>query len=198
MAIPRQSPAGAAPALTPLAKTGQPVEWWFAFKFNDHTYPGDASKEPNPGIFGGIPGRYKDGFCLSYACASSANPTLQMAAGSIGDSLTDPLGATFNQIYHGACNYVLWNDQFENHPIPNGDPHSGHSKGVLAWDNTGAGLVIQVTSPSWPASGSALHPRVGDGNTLGCIKDEAISDSVNTPPDSATPAPSASCPIPPA
>jgi len=160
--------------LSPLLSSGNPVDWWFAFKFNDATYPGDPANEPNPGIFGGTPDRYKDGFCLSYAIASSANPSLQMGGGSIGASVNDPLGATFNQIYNGTCNYVLWNDQFNNNPMPNLDSPWGHAKGVLAWDNTGAGFVIQVSTPSWPASGSARYPRQNDGNTLGCIRDDDV------------------------
>jgi hypothetical protein len=95
-----------------------------------------------------------------------------MGTGFLGTSLNDPLGATFNQIYNGSCNYVIWNDQFYNDPLENLDAPWGHAKGVLAWDNTGAGLVIQVSTPSWPAAGSALHPRKTDGNTLGCVTDD--------------------------
>ena len=29
-----------AKAPTPLLKTGQPVDWWFVFKFNAETFPG--------------------------------------------------------------------------------------------------------------------------------------------------------------
>jgi hypothetical protein len=50
----------------------------------------------------------------------------------------------------------------------------GHSKGMLAWDANGDGLVLQVTTPSWPASGNKLFPRVTDGNTLGCVKDNNV------------------------
>jgi len=34
--------------------------------------------------------------------------------------------------------------------------------------------VLQVSTPSWPASGSVLFPRQNDGNTLGCIKDDDV------------------------
>jgi len=115
---------------------------------------------------------YGGGLSLNYACASSASASLQMGTGYLGTSLNDPLGATFNQIYQGSCNYVLWNDQFNNDPMPNEDSPWGHSKGVLAWDNTGAGFVIQVSTPSWPASGNAKYPRKTDGNTLGCVHDD--------------------------
>lgn len=158
--------------LSPLLAAGNPVDWWFVFKFNGATFPCIESKEPNPGIFGGTPMDYGGGFSLNYACASSANATLQMGTGYLGTSVNDPLGATFNQIYQGTCNYVLWNDQFNNDPMPNEDTPWGHAKGVLAWDNTGAGFVIQVSTPSWPASGSAKYPRKTDGNTLGCVHDD--------------------------
>jgi Deoxyribonuclease II len=160
--------------LSPLLAAGQPVDWWLAFKFNAATYSGIEAQEPNPGLFGGTPVEYGGGFSLSYALASSANSALQLATGYLGTAVTDPLGATFNQIYQGDCNYVVWNDQFYGSPMPSQDAPWGHSKGVLAWDSTGAGLVLQVTSPSWPASGSARSPRAGDGNTLGCVHDDDV------------------------
>jgi hypothetical protein len=157
---------------SPLLSTGKPVDWWFVFKFNGTAFPSNVKKEPNPGIFGGAPMNYGGDFSLSYACASSANASLQMGTGYIGTSLNDPVGATFGQIYTGAYNYVLWNDQFCNNPMHTQDSPWGHSKGLLAWDNTGAGFVMQVSTPSWPASGNARHPRQGDGNTLGCVHDD--------------------------
>lgn len=160
--------------LTPLLAENKPADWWFAFKFNSATYHGDESKEPNPGIFGGTPKDYKGEFCLSYAVASSEAPTLQLGPGYIGGSLGDPLGATFNQIYNGDCNYVLWNDQFYNDPMESMVEPWGHSKGCLAWDESGNGFVLQVTTPSWPASGNKEYPRQSDGNTLGCITDDDV------------------------
>ncbi len=158
--------------LSPLLAAGNPVDWWFVFKFNAAAFPCLESQEPNPGIFGGTPMDYGGGFSLNYAYASSANAALQMGTGYLGTSLNEPLGATFTQVYQGTCNYVLWNDQFYNDPLPSMLSPWGHSKGVLAWDNTGAGFVIQVSTPSWPASGSARHPRQTDGNTLGCVHDD--------------------------
>lgn len=89
------------------------------------------------------------------------------------------MGATFGQVYNGAFHYVVWNDQFYNDP-----PIAGcstfcaapwaHSKGVVAWNDSGEGLVMQVTTPSWPAAGSNAAPRQNDGNTLGCIKDNNV------------------------
>lgn len=169
--------APAATPLGPLLAEGKPVDWWFVFKFNAATFPGDVNKEPMPTIFGGTPTNYHGGFSLSYAYASSADPTLRMGTNYIGLSLKDPLGATFDQIYHGSCNYVLWNDQFYNDPMPSEGSPWGHSKGALAWDNAGNGFLLQVSTPSWPASGSDDHPRASDGNTLGTIHDDDIKVS---------------------
>ena len=36
---------------------------------------------------------------------------------------------------------------------------------------------MQVSTPSWPASGNASFPRKSDGNTLGCVKDNDIQVS---------------------
>ena len=36
---------------------------------------------------------------------------------------------------------------------------------------------MQVSTPSWPASGSKDHPRTSDGNTLGCIDDNDVKVS---------------------
>jgi hypothetical protein len=35
--------------LSPLLAEGKPVDWWFAFKFNAATFPGDEFRESNPG-----------------------------------------------------------------------------------------------------------------------------------------------------
>ena len=93
----------AATPLGPLLAAHKPVDWWFVFKFNAATFPGDESMEPAPTIFGGTPTNYHGGFCLAYAYASSADSTLRMGTNYIGLSLNDPLGATFDQIYHGTC-----------------------------------------------------------------------------------------------
>ena len=94
-----------------------------------------------------------------------------------GTSTSDPVGATFDEVYNGGFHYLLWNDQF--HDLdPNavldcsgGDCGSpwGHSKGMLAWNDAGEGFVMQVSTPSWPGSGSPQHPRMIH-NTLGCIE----------------------------
>jgi hypothetical protein len=48
---------------------------------------------------------------------------------------------------------------------------------MLAWNDAGEGLVLQVTTPSWPAAGSTQSPRATDGNTLGCVKDDNVEVS---------------------
>ena len=114
--------------------------------------------------------------------ASSESPTLQQGNGCAGDTTDDPIGATFDEIYHGNYHYVVWNDQFYDDPDIKGCSEScgapwGHSKGVVAWNDAGEGLVMQVSTPSWPAAGSASFPRKSDGNTLGCVKDNDIQVS---------------------
>ena len=80
----------------------------------------------------------------------------------------------FDSVYNGHSFYVMWNDQFDGDPMNTKGGPAGHSKGMLAWDDTGSGMVMQVSTPSWPASGSAQNPRKTDGNTLGCTKDNDI------------------------
>jgi hypothetical protein len=102
--------------------------------------------------------------------------------GCVGDTTADPVGATFDEVYNGATFYVVWNDQFYDDPEIAGCTKEcgapwGHSKGVLAWDESGDGLVLQVTTPSWPAAGSKVNPRLSDGNTLGCVRDDNVKVS---------------------
>ena len=95
----------------------------------------------------------------------------------MGDTTNDPLGATYDEIYSGSLYYVVWNDQFYQDPklaaCGSSDSCSapwGHSKGIVAWNDSGNGIVIQVTTPDWPGSGSNQHPRQEEGNTLGCTE----------------------------
>jgi hypothetical protein len=168
------------PAPTPMAGKDQPVDWLFAYKFNAASYPGcndDGVVPPvgSKGIFGGTVEEYKSGHSQQYVFATNKNPTLVKGKECIGATLNDPLGATFAQVYNNpGYFYVLWNDQFYKNPIDNGLSHSGHSKGMMAWNADGEGFVMQVSTPSWPASGSKAHPRQNDGNTLGCINDDDV------------------------
>jgi hypothetical protein len=127
--------------------------------------------------FGGTPQAYHSGESEQFAVASSESPSLQFSSTCVGeDGDDDPVGNTFGQVYEGNYFYVVWNDQFYDDPKIQGCTKScpapwGHSKGMLAWDDDGDGVVMQVTTPSLPASGSKAHPR-NDGNTLGCVSDD--------------------------
>ncbi len=164
-------PAAGAPV--PLLAAGHPVDWWFVFKLNAAKFPGCAGGASASCPFGGSVQTYAAG--QQYAEASSENAHLVDGSGCAGTTTTDPLGATFGEAYNGNFHYVLWNDQFHGSPaLPScavdcGSPW-GHSKGMLVWDDSGSGLVLQVTTPSWPGAGSAAHPRGATGNTLGCVK----------------------------
>jgi len=163
--------AGGKPS--PLLSDGQPVDWWFIFKFNSESFPGCGSSAPRVCLFGGSVQTYKN-FGQQFAFASSENGKLKKGDGCVGDTTADPLGATFNEVYNGNLSYVIWNDQFYSDPIANESAPAGHSKGVLAWNNDGDGLVLQVSTPSWPAAGNPGNPRMTDGNTLGCVKDNDV------------------------
>lgn len=163
-------------APVPLLAKGQPVDWWFVFKLNSAVFPEcGGAKKACP--FGGTVQDYKDG--QQYVFASSASPTLKQGTGCAGTTGTDPLGATFEQVYNGSFNYLIWNDQFYDDPKVKGCVKEcgapwGHSKGLLAWNDAGDGFVMQVSTPSWPAAGSKANPRKTDGNTLGCVKDDDV------------------------
>ena len=75
-----------------------------------------------------------------------------MSSTCIGDTMEDPVGATFDEVYNGSFYYVVWNDQLYKDPTITGCSTScsapwGHSKGLLAWNDEGSGLVMQVTTP---------------------------------------------------
>lgn len=167
----------------PLLKKGKPVDWWFVFKFNTAAFPGCGGGAARVCIFGGDPQPYPhQGYGQQYVYASSANESLEEGSDCAGDTVADPIGATFDEVYNGSYFYVIWNDQFyDDPPIAGctkecGSPW-GHSKGMIAWDKSGSGFVMQVTTPSWPAAGSKDHPRKTDGNTLGCVHDDNVKVS---------------------
>jgi hypothetical protein len=170
---PALSAAYSAEAPVPLLDKDKPVIWWFVYKFNAKTFPtcdkDDDTERECP--FGGKQAPYKNS--QQFALASSAKSSLKPGSGCAGT--TDPVATTFEQIYSGKFRYLVWNDQFYKEPKVRacsgnscGGPW-GHSKGVLAWNNEGEGVVIQVTTPSWPGVGSKKFDRKA-GNTLGCIK----------------------------
>jgi len=165
----------------PLLEKGHPVDWWFVFKFNSAAFPGCGGTAQRECAFGGTVQKYKF-FGQQFAYATNEHPSLQRGSDCAGDTTSDPLGATFDEVYNNSLHYVIWNDQFYDAPQIAGCSKScgapwGHSKGMLAWNESGEGLVLQVTTPSWPAAGSSDTPRTNDGNTLGCIKDDNVQVS---------------------
>jgi hypothetical protein len=185
VAIAMQAGAAAAPSHSPAPAPmadGKAQDWVLVFKFNAKTVPTPepaatrpcpfGAAKPHPGVIG-----------LAYAFASDAKPQLRAGAGLAGTGTSDPLGATFSQVWNGNYHYVVWNDQFYRFPqikAPgcSGDGCNmpwGHSKGVLAWNDAGQGIILQVSTPAWPGAASKSHPRAGEGNTLGCI---AADDNV--------------------
>jgi hypothetical protein len=159
-------------APSPLLKANAPVDWWFVFKFNAASFPG-CGGDQRACPFGGTVQPYKQ-FSQQFLYASSAAHALQQGGGCIGDTTTDPLGVTFSQVYNGKFFYVVWNDQFFGDPINTKGAPAGHSKGMFVWNNGGDGFVLQVSTPSWPASGNVMKPRRTDGNTLGCVNDNDV------------------------
>ena len=186
-AYPQASGAPAGQAPMPLLKTAHPVDWWFVFKFNAEVLPGCGASASRACLFGGTvqtTPSYKN-FSQQFAYSSSEHSALQAGSSCLGDTTTDPLGATFDEIYNGSFHYVIWNDQFYNDPkmtLPGCNIKGcagtwGHSKGMLSWNDAGAGMVLQVSTPSWPAAGNTKTPRTTDGNTLGCVKDNDVEVS---------------------
>jgi hypothetical protein len=171
-----RSVSGNGPA--PLLRTGHAVDWWFVFKFNSKAFPACEGGATRTCPFGGEVQNYKT-FGQQFVYASSENPSLQKGADCVGDTTSQPLGATFDEVYNSSNYYVIWNDQFYDDPELEGCTKQcgspwGHSKGMLAWSDDGSGFVLQVTTPSWPASGNKEFPRKTDGNTLGCIEDNNV------------------------
>lgn len=172
---------GAGASLAPLLGDGSSADWWFVFKLATEGFAGCSGKPSC--IFGGDVQSYKTGFGLQYLEAHSAGgttSTLALNANCLGSS-DDPVSKTFAQIYDGtAPNYVIWNDQFYGDPQPSISPKCsstecgapwGHSKGAIAWDENGAGFVMQVSTPDWPGNGDNSKTR-SQGNTLGCVLDD--------------------------
>lgn len=178
--LPAPQASGAGPV--PLTSAGQAVDWWFAYKFSAHSFPLDRALAGC--AFGGQPRSDPGEEGLRFAMASSAHPALTDGPGLIGTGPGDPLGATFAELWQGHYYFVVWNDQFYGDPVRHGPACDekqcgkpwGHSKGMVAWDAQGRGVLLQVTTPSWPGSGTARIARA-DGNSLGCISDD--NDTAN-------------------
>jgi hypothetical protein len=150
------------------------------FKLNSKAFPGCGGNVQRSCTFGGDVQDYV--FSQQFVYASSEAQKLRKGDGCVGTTSADPVGATFDQVWNGTLNFVIWNDQFYGDPAIAGCSDScsgpwGHSKGMLVWNDAGEGFVLQVTTPSWPAAGSKLNPRKTDGNTLGCVKDDDVKVS---------------------
>jgi len=167
-----QAPAATGAELSPLVKAGSPDQWVFAFKLNARKFPTKLSDAGGDCLYGGDK-MTAGAVGQRYFMASKGSPTLKDGPGQIGTSDQDPLGATFGQIYTGKYHYIVWNDQFDDQPLVHGGERAtgtwAHAKGMVAWDEDGHGVVIQVTTPDWPRSASQAFPRKNEGNTLGCM-----------------------------
>jgi hypothetical protein len=163
-------------APVPLLAKGHAVDWWFVFKMNAKLFPacgGGTRTCP----FGGTVQPYKD-FGQQYVYASSESQQLQDGLKDcVGTTDADPVGASFDEVYNGNYHYAVWNDQMYADPMATKAAPWGHSKGMLSWDDSGNGFVMQVSTPSWPAAGNKSSPRKTDGNTLGCVKDNDVQVS---------------------
>src|ERR1051325_5032164 len=167
---PPQPSAGTSGAPIPLLAKGHPVDWWFVFKFNSASFPMCGGTAVRSCAFGGDVQNYPI-FSQQFVFASSENHALQQGNDCLGDTTDDPLGATFDEVYNSTFHFIVWNDQFYDDPQIQGcTTYCGapwaHSKGMLAWNDSGEGLVLQVSTPSWPAAGNALSPRRTDGNSF--------------------------------
>jgi hypothetical protein len=182
--------AGAQVPPAPLLEDGKPpVDWWFVFKFNAKSFPACASGAVRACPFDasartpqdyGQQGSGQPKFSQQFVTANSDRRSLRIGQACVGDTTSDPVGATFDQVYNGSYNYVIWNDQFHRDPTLLCAAHNfgfcespwAHSKGMLAWDDNGDGFVMQVSTPNWPGAGNKNKPRQTNGNSLGCITEK--------------------------
>jgi len=88
-------------APVPLLQNGHTVDWWFVFKFNASKFQGCGNNASVDCIFGGTVHDYKGHSSQQFVYASSENPLLQKGTGCLGDTLKDPVGATFDEVYEG-------------------------------------------------------------------------------------------------
>jgi hypothetical protein len=95
----------AANAPVPLLSSRHAVQWWFVFKLNSKAFPACGAGFERTCAFGGTVQKYKKPYGQQFVYASSENPTLQQGSGCVGETTTDPVGATFAQVYSGTCHY---------------------------------------------------------------------------------------------
>jgi hypothetical protein len=78
---PTPGPAGTP---SPLIATGQPVDWWFAFKFNSASFSKCAAGAVRACLFGGQVQSAWTSFSQQYAVASSDSKTFQIGTSLCG------------------------------------------------------------------------------------------------------------------
>jgi hypothetical protein len=97
----------------PLLDKSNHVNWWFVYKFNASSFPGCGAppdSHPNASkrvcLFGGTVKPFPT-FGQQFVFASSEDGLLKKGFGCVGGTTSDPLGATFDQIYNGRYYYVI-------------------------------------------------------------------------------------------
>jgi hypothetical protein len=89
-----------ASAPAPLLKDGQPVEWWFGFKFNAGSFPGCGGAQ-RACLFWRHGSNIQRGIRPTVRLCRQRRPHTRTGGGCPGDTTTDPVGTTFNQVYKG-------------------------------------------------------------------------------------------------
>ena len=105
--------ASAAVAPVPLLAKGQPTDWWFVFKFNSSkSFAGCGPREEGrkrkrmPKTVSASSAARCRPRAGSASSSRSRSRTTQAEGreGCTGATLTDPVGATFDQVYNGSFN----------------------------------------------------------------------------------------------
>ncbi len=140
-----------APAPAPLLSAGHPVDWWFTFKLNS-AHLRDAALPLQEPAFGGTPQTCCSSDSSSRLRAVRMGRCSRAAVGARETPRRDPIGATFDQVYNGTFNYVIWNDQLYDDLTIKGLHEGmrravGALKGMVAWNSTGDGFVMQASTP---------------------------------------------------
>src|SRR5262244_3756764 len=105
----------------PRLKAGEPVDWWFVFKFNTKSFPGcpGNNEDERQCPFGGDvqhTKNYEGKFSQQFVFASSKDKSLKQGSECAGATTIDPLGSTFGEVYNNPQFFVVWNDQFKGDP----------------------------------------------------------------------------------
>src|ERR1035441_4942997 len=123
---------------SPLLADGQPVDWWFVFKFNAESFPACGGSAQRACLFGGTVQKYKN-FGQQFAFASS------------------------QEIGRAACRVSDWSsDVCSSDLMPSLSPRAevplnGHACSAGPYKNT----RISANSSLLPAARRSEEPRVG-------------------------------------